>query len=80
VGNIKRKKKEDGMASMGQIDAKKCGGGLGFKDLRLFNQALLARQAWCLIKYPESLCARMLKAKYYLRRHLLDIAFASNPS
>ena len=79
MGNRKRKK-EDGVASMGQTDAKKCRGGLGFKDLRLFNQALLARQAWRLIEYPESLCARMLKAKYYPRGHLLDTAFASNPS
>jgi hypothetical protein len=44
----------------------------GFKDLILFNQALLAKQAWRLIFYPESLCARVLKAKYFCNGNLLD--------
>jgi hypothetical protein len=43
----------------------KINGGLGFRNLRLFNRALLARQAWRLLLYPDSLCARLLKAKYY---------------
>ena len=59
---------------------KKSWGGMGFKDLRLFNQALLARQTWRLIAYPDSLCARLLKARYYPRGHLLDTTFCSNPS
>jgi hypothetical protein len=36
------------------------------------NQALLARQAWHLLKYLNSLCACLLKAKYFPNGHLLD--------
>jgi hypothetical protein len=59
---------------------KKSCGGLGFKDLRLFNQAMLARQAWRLIYFPNSLCAKLLKAKYYPNGNLIDTAFCTNPS
>lgn len=59
---------------------KKSWGGLGFKDLRFFNQAMLARQAWRLIQFPDSLCARSLKAKYFPRASLVDTAFCSNAS
>lgn len=55
-------------------------GGLGFKDIRLFNQALLARQAWRLIEFPDSLCAKVLKAKYYPHGSLIDTTFGPNAS
>jgi hypothetical protein len=55
-------------------------GGLGFRDMHLFNQALLARLAWRLIEKPLSLFARVLKAKYYPNGNILDTVFSANAS
>jgi hypothetical protein len=40
-------------------------GGMGFKDMRAFNEALLAKQGWRLLTNPNSMIARLFKAKYY---------------
>ena len=34
---------------------RKSEGGMGFRELSLFNMALLARQGWRLVQYPDSL-------------------------
>jgi hypothetical protein len=39
------------------------------------NQALMARQCWRIIKNPNSLCARLLKAIYFPRGNFLNTVF-----
>lgn len=38
---------------------------MGFKDMTSFNVALLAKQGCRLINYPDSLVAKVIKAKDY---------------
>ena len=40
-------------------------GGMGFRDIHCFDLALLAKQACRLLDNPDSLCASILRAKYY---------------
>lgn len=74
-GSEKVKRKTHWMA-WHQIMKPKAMGGLGFRDYMIFNLALLARQAWRLLTNPESLCARVLKVKYYPNGRLEDTVFA----
>jgi hypothetical protein len=59
-------------ASCESLTAPKFQGGMSFRDTRLFNQALLARQVWRLIQNPNSLAAKLRKAIYYPRGNLVD--------
>ena len=47
-------------------------GGLGFKDLASFNQALLAKQVWRIMQNPNCLMARVLQARYFPEGNILD--------
>jgi hypothetical protein len=55
-------------------------GGLGFWDIELFNLAFLARQGWRLLQNPESLSARVLRARYFSDGNLLHSQIGSAPS
>lgn len=40
-------------------------GGLGFRDLEIFNDALLCKQLWRLVTKPNLLMSKVLKSKYF---------------
>jgi ribonuclease HI len=47
-------------------------GGMGFRELRKFNDALLGKQVWRLLKNTSSLFHRVFKAKFFPNGTLLD--------
>ena len=76
----KESKRKPSWVSWSVLTRPKFCGGLGFRDIEVFNLALLARQAWRVLMAPESLSARVLKAKYHPTCDFLNVDMGSTPS
>ena len=47
-------------------------GGMRFKEIEKFNEALLAKQVWRMINNPNSLCHRVFKARFFPEYSILE--------
>ncbi|KAK4573849.1 hypothetical protein RGQ29_031699 [Quercus rubra] len=55
-------------------------GGLGFRDLKDFNLAMLAKQGWRLIQNKDTLLYRCFNARYFPRSSFLEASDVPNSS
>ncbi|KAL6993385.1 nicotinamide N-methyltransferase [Sarracenia purpurea var. burkii] len=58
----------------------KLSGGMGFRDMKAFNLAMLAKQGWRILTYPNLLVSKVLKAKYFPYNTFLNARLGNNPS
>lgn len=63
--------------SWDKITQPKSLGGLGFRDIRDFNHALLAKIAWRILTAPDCLLARILLGKYCHKSSFLKVQAGS---
>lgn len=61
----KKDKKNIHWSRWDKLSQSKYRGGMGFRDFLSFNQALLAKQGWRVLQFPNSLVARILRARYF---------------
>ena len=58
----------------------KAQGGMGFRNLQVFNKAMLAKQLWRVLQNLTPLVARVLKARYFPTGDILNANLGSSPS
>jgi hypothetical protein len=66
-GHIRVQSKGIHWISWERFCVQKIDGGMGFKNLRVFNYVMSGKQTWKLMRKPESPVTKLFKAKYYPR-------------
>lgn len=55
-------------------------GGMGFRNLHGFNIALMGKHIWNFCCKPQSLVARLFRARYFPEGHILQAGKGTEPS
>jgi hypothetical protein len=55
-------------------------GGLSFRNLEAFNMAMVAKQAWHILQNPDTLVAKIIKARCFPCSTLFEASLGYNPS
>lgn len=63
-----------------RLSRHKSSGGMGFRNFRDFNLAMLGKQAWRFITNPSSLVSRIYKAHYFPNCSFMEAKIGNNPS
>lgn len=58
----------------------KSAGGMGFRNFRDFNVSMLGKQGWRIMTNPNSLVAKLYKARYFVNTDFLNASIGHNPS
>ncbi|KAL0302708.1 UNVERIFIED_CONTAM: hypothetical protein Scaly_3023600 [Sesamum calycinum] len=66
--------------SWDRLCASKLKGGLGFQQLHLFNIAILAKQLWRILKHPDRLLSKVLRARYFPAGDIFAASLGWRPS
>ncbi|XP_056852981.1 uncharacterized protein LOC130502240 [Raphanus sativus] len=73
-------KKKICWVSWDSLTQPKYAGGLGFRDVEMFNDALLAKIGWRLITNPDSLLGQVLLGKYAKYSSFMDVQLTGSAS
>lgn len=68
----KESKRKMAWISWDKLYQRKSDGGMGFKNLKAFSLALLAKQGWRIVQNPSSLIQKVLKVKYFENTSFLE--------
>ena len=55
-------------------------GGMGFRNLQVFNKAMPTKQLWRILQNPHSHMARVLKSRYFPTGDILNAKLGNSPS
>ncbi|KAL0454593.1 UNVERIFIED_CONTAM: putative ribonuclease H protein [Sesamum latifolium] len=75
-----RRKNKVHWISFDKLCASKLHGGLGFRQLHFFNLAMLAKQLWRIMRHPDKLLSRVLRARYFPQGTVFYAPLGCRPS